>query len=110
MPSIETSATLAACLLVLAVAIALDRRPYHPGKFNYIRVMIIAVAASLVLSSWRGCDRPVLGAALVRCRAGLIFGPAQYPALLRTDRPSVVQMPDLDAPKTDEPWRGEALS
>jgi hypothetical protein len=52
----------------------------------------------------------VLGAALVRYRAGLIFGPAQYAALLRTDRPSVVQMPDLDALKTDEPWRGEALA
>jgi hypothetical protein len=46
---IETSAALAACLLVLAVAVALDRRPYRPGKRNYIPIMIIAVAASLVL-------------------------------------------------------------
>ena len=46
---IETSAALGACLLVLAVAVALDRRPYRPGKRNYIPIMIIAVAASLVL-------------------------------------------------------------
>jgi hypothetical protein len=46
---IETSAALAACLLMLAVVVALDRRPYRPGKRNYIPIMIIAVAASLVL-------------------------------------------------------------
>jgi hypothetical protein len=46
---IETSAALTACLLVLAVAIALDRRPYRPGKRNYAPIMIVAVAASLVL-------------------------------------------------------------
>ena len=46
---IETSAALAACLLVLAVAIVLDRRPYRPGKRNYIPIMIIALSASLVL-------------------------------------------------------------
>ena len=46
---IETSAALGACLLVLVVAITLDRRPYRPGKWNYIPIMIIAVAASLVL-------------------------------------------------------------
>jgi hypothetical protein len=46
---IETSAALAACLLVLTVAVALDRRPYRPGKRNYVPIMIIAVAASLVL-------------------------------------------------------------
>jgi hypothetical protein len=46
---IETSAALAACLVTLAVAVVLDRRPYHPGKLNYIPVMIIALAASLVL-------------------------------------------------------------
>jgi len=34
---------------VLAVAVALDRRPYRPGKRNYVPIMIIAVAASLVL-------------------------------------------------------------
>jgi len=45
----ETSAALAACLLVLTAAIVLDRRPYHPGKRNYIPAMIIALAASLVL-------------------------------------------------------------
>jgi hypothetical protein len=46
---IETSAVLAACLLVLSVAIVLDRRPYRPGKRNYIPIMIIALTASLVL-------------------------------------------------------------
>jgi hypothetical protein len=46
---IETSAALGACLLVLIVAVALDRRPYRPGKRNYIPIMIVAVAASLVL-------------------------------------------------------------
>ena len=46
---IETSAVLGACLLVLIVAVALDRRPYRPGKRNYVPVMIIAVAGILVL-------------------------------------------------------------
>jgi len=46
---IETSAALGACLLVLAVAVALDRRPYRPGKRNYVPIMIVAVAAILVL-------------------------------------------------------------
>ena len=47
---VETSAALAGCLLVLAVAIVFDRRPYRPGKLNYIPIMIIALAASLVLT------------------------------------------------------------
>ena len=46
---IETSAALAACLLVLTVAVAFDRRPYRPGKRNYIPIMIVGLAASLVL-------------------------------------------------------------
>ena len=46
---IETSAALAACLLVLTVAVAFDRRPYRPGKRNYIPIMIVAVAGILVL-------------------------------------------------------------
>jgi hypothetical protein len=46
---IETSAALGPCLLVLTVAVALDRRPYRPGKPNYVPIMIIAVAVSLVL-------------------------------------------------------------
>jgi hypothetical protein len=45
----ETSAALGGCLLVLAVAVALDRRPYRPGKRDYVPIMIVAVAASLVL-------------------------------------------------------------
>ena len=40
---------MAGCVLVLVVAIILDRRPYRPGKLNYIPVMIIALAAILVL-------------------------------------------------------------
>lgn len=46
---IETSGVLAVCLLVLVFAIILDRRPYRPGKLNYIPIMIIALAAILVL-------------------------------------------------------------
>jgi hypothetical protein len=46
---IETSAALGACLLVLSGAVVLDRRPYRPGKRNYIPIMIVALAASLVL-------------------------------------------------------------
>jgi hypothetical protein len=46
---IETSAALGACLLVLTLAVVLDRRPYRPGKRNYIPVMIIALAVSMVL-------------------------------------------------------------
>lgn len=46
---VETSAALGACLLVLMVAVALDRRPYRPGKRNYVPIMIVVVAASLVL-------------------------------------------------------------
>ncbi len=46
---VETSAALGACLLVLTVSVVLDRRPYRLGKRNYIPLMIIALAASLVL-------------------------------------------------------------
>jgi len=45
---VETSAALGTCLLVLTVAIVLDRRPYRPGKRNYIPIMIIVLVASLV--------------------------------------------------------------
>jgi hypothetical protein len=31
------------------VAVALDRRPYRLGKRNYVPIMIVVVAASLVL-------------------------------------------------------------
>jgi hypothetical protein len=47
---IETSAVLGACLLVLLGAVVLDRRPYRPGRHNYIPLMIVALAASLVLT------------------------------------------------------------
>jgi flagellar biosynthesis protein FliQ len=46
---IETSVALAGCVLVLVVAIVLDRRPYRPGKLNYIPLMVVALAAILVL-------------------------------------------------------------
>jgi hypothetical protein len=46
---IGTSAALGACLLVLAVAVVLDHRPYRPGKRNYVPIMIVAVAGILVL-------------------------------------------------------------
>jgi hypothetical protein len=46
---LKTSAALGACLFVLTVAVILDRRPYRPGKRNYIPIMIVALAASLVL-------------------------------------------------------------
>jgi hypothetical protein len=45
----ETSVAFAGCVLILVVAIILDRRPYRPGKLNYIPVMIIALAAVLIL-------------------------------------------------------------
>ena len=48
----ETSAALGICLLVLTVAVVLDRRPYRPGKRNYIPIMIIAMAASLILGRY----------------------------------------------------------
>ena len=49
MGTIETSAAFGACLLVVTVAVVFDRRPYHPGKRNYIPVMIIALDAILLL-------------------------------------------------------------
>lgn len=47
---IETSVALAICGVVLGIAVVLDRRPYRPGKLNYIPLMIIALAAGLVLA------------------------------------------------------------
>jgi hypothetical protein len=46
---IETGAALGACLLILAGAVVLDRRAYRPGKPNYIPIMLLALAASMVL-------------------------------------------------------------
>jgi hypothetical protein len=45
----ETIIALGGCVVLLIVAVVLDRRPYRPGKFNYIPVMIICLAACLVL-------------------------------------------------------------
>ena len=45
----ETIIALGVCVLLLVLAIVLDRRPYRPGKFNYIPLMIICLAACLVL-------------------------------------------------------------
>ncbi len=47
---IETSAALGLCLLMLAIAVVLDRRPYRPGKRSYIMLMVIALAASLIFA------------------------------------------------------------
>ena len=49
MELIETSVAFGACAAVLIVAIVLDRRPYRPGRLNYIPLMIICLAACLVL-------------------------------------------------------------
>jgi hypothetical protein len=46
----ETSLALALSLLVLAIAVVLDRRPYRPGKRNLIPLMIIALAAALLFA------------------------------------------------------------
>jgi hypothetical protein len=45
----ETIAALAVCALVLATAIVFDRRPYRPGKLNFVPLMIICLAACFVL-------------------------------------------------------------
>jgi hypothetical protein len=45
----ETIIALGGCVVLLIVAVVLDRRPYRPGKFNYIPLMIICLAACLVL-------------------------------------------------------------
>jgi len=45
----ETVLALGACVVLLVVAVVLDRRPYRPGKLNYIPLMIICLAACLVL-------------------------------------------------------------
>ncbi len=47
---VETIAALLICLVVLAFAVVIDRRPYHPGKRNFVMLMIIALAASLILA------------------------------------------------------------
>ena len=49
MDLIETTLALSACTVVLIVTVVLDRRPYRPGKLNYIPLMIICLAACLVL-------------------------------------------------------------
>jgi hypothetical protein len=46
----ETSAALTVCVLLITITIILDRRPYRPGKFNSVPLMIIVLAASLVLA------------------------------------------------------------
>jgi hypothetical protein len=44
-----TIAALTVSTIALVVAVALDRRPYRPGKFNYVPLMIVSLAACLVL-------------------------------------------------------------
>lgn len=45
----ETIIALSGCGLLLILTVVLDRRPYRPGKLNYIPLMIICLAACLVL-------------------------------------------------------------
>ena len=45
----EAAVALGVCGMLLIVAVVLDRRPYRPGKLNYIPLMIICLAACLVL-------------------------------------------------------------
>ena len=45
----ETITALGACGALLIAAVVLDRRPYRPGKRNYVPLMIICLAACLVL-------------------------------------------------------------
>jgi hypothetical protein len=45
----ETLLALGGCMLLLTTAVVLDRRPYRPGKFNYVPLMIVFLAACLVL-------------------------------------------------------------
>ena len=45
----ETIVALGICAALLIVAVVLDRRPYRPGKLNYIPLMIICLAMCLVL-------------------------------------------------------------
>lgn len=47
---VATLVALAFCLAVFVAAIVLDRRPYRPGKFNYIPLMILCLALCLVLA------------------------------------------------------------
>ena len=47
---VGTSLALALSLLVLAIVLVLDRRPYRPGKQNFVMLMIIALAASLLFA------------------------------------------------------------
>jgi hypothetical protein len=42
---IELIAALIAYAVAPAVAIALDRRPYRPGKLDYLPLMIVSLAA-----------------------------------------------------------------
>ena len=45
----ETIIALGACAVLLVIAVVLDRKPYQPGKLNYIPLMTICLAACLVL-------------------------------------------------------------
>jgi hypothetical protein len=45
-----TSAALAAAVAVLVGALILERRPYRPGKFNYVPVMLASVVVILILA------------------------------------------------------------
>jgi hypothetical protein len=44
-----TAAALGACIAALLVLAVLDRRPYRPGRFNLVPLMIVLAVASIVL-------------------------------------------------------------
>jgi hypothetical protein len=46
---IETIVALGICVALLIVAVVLDRRPYRPGKLNYVPLMIVALTGCLLL-------------------------------------------------------------
>jgi len=52
MSTVPTALLLALCLVALGVCIFLDRRPYRPGKFNFIPVMIVLTIATFVLGRY----------------------------------------------------------
>jgi hypothetical protein len=44
-----TAAGFGVSLALLVVAVLLDRRPYRPGKMNYVPLMMLLLACCLVL-------------------------------------------------------------
>jgi peptidoglycan/LPS O-acetylase OafA/YrhL len=61
----ETAGGLAAALALLGFAIWQDRRPWRPGKANWVPLMIVAMVAVMVLAAHLGAllldSRPAPG-------------------------------------------------